>query len=99
MHALLEDSKFPLRRLRRNPGFTAVAVLTLALGTGGTTAIYSVVNGILLKPLPYPHPGRLAQRPRDLRRRLAASHSSGPGRLLHPSTPRDEGRSDGGPAM
>ena len=59
MDNLLHDLRFGLRGLARAPGFTAAAVLALALGIGATTAIFSVVNGVVLKPLPYRDPDRL----------------------------------------
>src|SRR5687768_15790111 len=55
------DVRYGCRALARAPGFTVVAVLTLALGIGATTAMFSVVNGILLQPLPYPDQDRLIE--------------------------------------
>ena len=59
MTSLLRDGRFAVRLLRRSPGFTAVATLTLALGIGSTTAIFSVVYGLFFAPLPYHQADRL----------------------------------------
>src|SRR5438552_11004861 len=60
MDRLLQDVRFGVRLLRRTPGFTLAAVLALALGIGATTAIFSVLDRVVLRPLPYPEPDRLA---------------------------------------
>jgi predicted permease len=59
MHSLLHDFRFAIRQLRKNPGFALTTILTLALGIGATTAMFSLINGVLLRPLPFPDPDRL----------------------------------------
>jgi len=66
---MLDDLRYAFRQLIKNPAFSAVAILTLALGIGGNTAIFSIVNAVLLRPLPYPEADRI----------MVLNESSGPG--------------------
>src|SRR6184192_413175 len=62
MRQLWQNLRYSFRALRKNPGFSAVAILSLALGIGANTAIFSLINALLLRDLPVPHPERLVER-------------------------------------
>jgi hypothetical protein len=79
---LVLDLRLAARQLGRNPGFTAVAALTLALGIGANTAMFSLINGVLLRPLPYPRPHELVTLwERNPQRGIEQERVSGPNYL------------------
>jgi MacB-like periplasmic core domain len=61
MHGPIQSLRYTLRLLRKSPGFTLMAILILSFGIGANTAIFSLIDGVLLKPLDYPNPNRLAE--------------------------------------
>src|SRR4051812_33707405 len=78
METLRQDIRYALRSLRRQPAFAALSILTLALGIGANAAIFTVVNAVLLRPLPYDHPDRLVALTTEWRRSGARATVSAP---------------------
>src|SRR5436853_5095789 len=82
MSTLSHDVRFGLRMLRKNPGFTAAAVVALTLGIASTTAIFTVVDGVLLRRLPYPHSEQIVSVSQTVRSTGISTHDSSPANYL-----------------
>src|SRR5262245_37628940 len=82
MDTFLQDLRYAVRTFARTPGFTAIAVLTLALGTGANTAIFTIVNAVLIERLPFKEPGRLVALWEESSRRPGRSNSVGPANYI-----------------
>ena len=94
LDALVQDATYAVRMLRKRPGFSALCILTIALGVGASTALFALVHAVVLKPLPFPAPGPagpdLRHQPRSGRRAHRGHHGQ-PGRLATPRAARSRG--------
>jgi hypothetical protein len=84
---MLQDFRYALRTIRQAPGFSVVVTLTIALGVGATIALFSIVDAVLLRPLPYPALAAIGARPRDLIQLVLTQSSSESVHVIRACTP------------